>query len=456
MAVDFESDDWYFAFMGSIERPNPHERFPSQSEQIRALEEDWAENRRWHGIQRNYTPEHVVGIRTSLGLETLGLTFARYQAEVLFYEIQTKKFVPALGALTGSQAEQYARAGMPAIYMSGWQVAADANQNQETLPDMSLYAPTSGPILVRRINNALMQADRNDRIKDPYGHFYYPPIVADCEAGFGGKNNAFKIAKDMIEAGAAGIHFEDQLSSEKKCGHLSGKVVRPASRLEILTAARLAADVLGVPTVLVARTDVKDAKFLDTQIDPLDDSFLTGERTSEGFYHYKGGMDAAIVRGLAYAPYADLLWYETKTPDKKEAQIFAEAIHKEFPGKPLAYNLSPSIHWKKFLSDEEIATFMSDIGEMGYKFQFVTLAGWHLINTYSYKLARDFVERGMSAYVDLQEEEFRMEKEEGYTAVRHQESAGVGYYDKVATIISSGKTSTLATPGSTEDEQFRS
>jgi isocitrate lyase len=380
-------------------------------------------------------------------------TLARLGAERLRSLLETEPYVPTLGALTGGQAVQMVKAGLKAIYLSGWQVAADANLAGHTYPDQSLYPSNSGPALVRRLNNALLRADQIHAAEGDTETYWMAPIVADAEAGFGGPLNAFEVMKAYIEAGAAGVHFEDQLSSEKKCGHLGGKVLVPTGHfLRMLAAARLAADVCGVPTVLVARTDALSATLLTSDADPADEPFLTGERTSEGFFRVREGLDAAIARGLAAAPYADLVWFETSTPDMGEAREFAQAIHEEFPGKLLAYNCSPSFNWRRHLDDAEIAGFQEELAELGYRFQFVTLAGFHSLNAAMFELARGYAEEGMSAYVRLQESELAFE-EHGYTATRHQREAGAGYFDAVLKAL--GESSTLALEGSTEAAQFR-
>src|SRR5437868_3600561 len=408
-------------------------------------------NGRWKGIQRTYGAAEVVRLRGSIVPEQ---TLARLGAERLWELLQGEEPVRALGALTGGQAVQAVRAGLKAIYLSGWQVAADGNLAGQTYPDQSLYPSNSGPALVRRLNNALLRADQIHAVEGDTSGYWMAPIVADAEAGFGGPLNAFEVMKAMIEAGAAGVHFEDQLSSEKKCGHLGGKVLVPTAHfLRVLAAARLAADVCGVPTVLVARTDALSATLVTSDADPADEPFLTGERTSEGFFRVREGLDAAIARGRAAAPYADLVWFETSTPDMGEAREFAQAVHEEFPGKLLAYNCSPSFNWRKHLDDSEIASFQEDLAELGYRFQFVTLAGFHSLNAAMFELARGYAEEGMSAYVRLQESEFASE-EHGYTATRHQREVGAGYFDAVVQAL--GESSTLALEGSTEAAQFRS
>jgi isocitrate lyase len=407
---------------------------------------------RWKGIERPYTTADVEKLRGSLKIE---YTLASAGAKRLWELLTTRDYVPALGALTGNQAMQMVKAGLDAIYCSGWQVAADANLSGNMYPDQSLYPANSVPELVRKLNRSLERADQIEKSETgKASRNWYAPIIADAEAGFGGPLNAYEMMKGMIEAGASGVHYEDQLSSEKKCGHLGGKVLIPSSHfVRTLVAARLASDVLDVPTVLIARTDANSAKLLTSDVDPRDREFIVGERTPEGFYRVKGGIDAAIARGLAYAPYADLLWCETSTPDMKEAKRFAEAIHEKFPGKLLAYNCSPSFNWKRHLDDASIAKFQRELGAMGYKFQFVTLAGFHALNMSMFQLAGDYKERGMAAYAQLQEAEFAAEKA-GYSATRHQREVGTGYFDEVAQIISGGSASTLALHESTEAEQF--
>ncbi len=381
-------------------------------------------------------------------------TIARLGAERLWELLGKRDYIAALGAMTGGQAVEMLKAGLEAIYLSGWQVAADANLSGQTYPDQSLYPANSVPAVVRRLNNALMRADQI-AWSEGSDLSLIPPIVADAEAGFGGALNAFELMRSMIEAGAAGVHFEDQLASEKKCGHLGGKVLVPTEQfVRTLTAARLAADVLGVPSLVVARTDALAATLLTSDIDERDARFTTGTRTREGFYRVEAGLDAAIARGLAYAPFADMLWCETSTPDLDQARAFADAIRSEFPGKLLAYNCSPSFNWKQHLDDIEIARFQKELGSMGYRFQFITLAGFHALNASMFELARGYAEEGMSAYVRLQEREFAME-DDGYTATRHQAEVGTGYFDRVADVISNGTASTLALEGSTEEAQFR-
>jgi isocitrate lyase len=420
-------------------------------EQTARLEARWADDERWAGIHRMYSPEEVVRLRGSVVPEC---TIARLGAERLWRLLTSGDYVNALGALTGGQAVQMVRAGLQAIYLSGWQVAADANLAGATYPDQSLYPANSVPHVVRRLNNALLRADQIDWSEGRNGTDWIAPIVADAEAGFGGALNAFELMRAMIEAGAAGVHFEDQLAAEKKCGHLGGKVLVPTSQfIRTLGAARLAADVLDVPTVVVARTDALSATLLTSDVDEADEPFVTGERTSEGFFRVTDGLDAAIARSLAYAPFADVLWFETSTPDLGEAREFAEAIHERYPGKLLAYNCSPSFNWRKALSDEEIAGFQQQLGEWGYRFQFITLAGFHALNAGMFELARGYRDRGMSAYVELQEREFALEPE-GYTATRHQREVGAGYFDQVMQAVSGGASSTLALHGSTEEAQF--
>jgi isocitrate lyase len=417
----------------------------------RELETRWNTDERWSGIERTYTVEDVVRLRGSVVEEH---TLARLGSERLWQLIAGEQPVRALGALTGGQAVQMVRAGLEAIYLSGWQVAADANLAGSTYPDQSLYPVNSVPAVVRRFNNALLRADQIDHAEGRNGTHWLVPILADAEAGFGGPLNAFELMRSLIEAGAAGVHFEDQLSSEKKCGHLGGKVLVPTQQfVKTLTAARLAADVCGVPTVLVARTDALSAALLTSDVDEYDRDFVTGERTTDGFYRVRDGIDAAISRGLAYAPYADLVWFETSTPDLGEAREFAEAIHDRFPGKPLAYNCSPSFNWRKHLDDDQIASFQDTLGEWGYRFLFITLAGFHSLNASMFELARGYAEEQMPAYVRLQQHEFELE-EFGYTATRHQHEVGAGYFDLVAQAVAPDS-ETLALKGSTEEAQFR-
>jgi isocitrate lyase len=406
---------------------------------------------RWDGVQRPYSEADVERLR---GTVRIAHTLAERGARRLWDLLHTEDYVPALGALTGNQAMQMVRAGLKSIYLSGWQVAADNNTSGHTYPDQSLYPVNSVPTVVRRLNQALLRADQIEHAEGKGGRDWLVPIVADAEAGFGGCLNAFELMKAMIEAGAAGVHFEDQLASEKKCGHLGGKVLVPTAQfVRTLVAARLAADVMDVPTLVVARTDANSASLITSDVDERDRPFLSGERTEEGFYRLRGGLDAAIARGLAYAPYCDMLWCETSTPDLSEARRFAEAIHEQYPGKLLAYNCSPSFNWKKHLDDERLARFQRELGAMGYKFQFVTLAGFHALNLAMFRLARDYSARGMAAYSELQQEEFAAEKD-GYSATRHQREVGTGYFDEVTKVISGGLASTLALGESTEAHQF--
>lgn len=415
------------------------------------IEETWKQDPRWTGIRRNYTAADVLKLRGSVKVE---YTLAELGAQRLWDLLHNEPYINALGALTGNQAVQQVKAGLKAIYLSGWQVAADANLAGQMYPDQSLYPADSVPAVVKRINNAFMRADQIAHSEGDDSVRWFAPIVADAEAGFGGPLNAFELMKGMIEAGAAGVHFEDQLSSEKKCGHMGGKVLVPTNQfLRTLSAARLAADVLDVPTMLVARTDALGAKLLTSDVDPIDREFCTGERTPEGFYRLVESEGLAIARGLAYAPYADLIWCETGTPDLGFAKRFAEAIHAKYPGKMLAYNCSPSFNWKKHLDDATIAKFQRELGAMGYKFQFITLAGFHSLNYSMFQLASGYRDRGMSAYSELQQAEFASEKD-GYTATKHQREVGTGYFDLVSTVISAGEASTLALVGSTEEEQF--
>jgi len=429
---------------------NVKARIQAQAAQLASR---WVEEERWSGIVRDYQPEDVVRLRGSVVPEC---TLARLGAERLWRLLTTEDYVAALGAMTGGQAVQMVRAGLKAVYLSGWQVAADANLAGHTYPDQSLYPANSAPALVRRLNNALLRADQVDWAEGENGIDWLAPVVADAEAGFGGPLNAFELMKAMIEAGAAGVHFEDQLASEKKCGHLGGKVLVPTSQfVRTLSAARLAADVLDVPTVVVARTDSLSATLLTSDVDDSDRSFCTGERTPEGFFRITCGLDSAVGRSLAYAPYADVLWFETSTPDLGEAREFAQAVHERFPGKLLAYNCSPSFNWRKHLDDRQIAAFQQDLGALGYRFQFITLAGFHALNAGMFELARTYAAEGMTAYVRLQEREFELEQL-GYTATRHQREAGAGYFDRVVEALSGGESSTLALRGSTEEAQFES
>jgi len=421
------------------------------AQRAEGIRQDWETNPRWDGIERDYSPEDVVRLQGSF---VEAHTIASMMSDKLWRLLGSEDYVNALGAMTGGQAVQMVRAGLQAIYLSGWQVAADANLSGSVYPDQSLYPANSAPELVRRINNALQRADEIEWSEGDDSTDWMVPIVADAESGFGGALNVFELTKAFIQAGAAAVHLEDQLSSEKKCGHMGGKVLVPTSQhVRTLKSARLAADVMGVPTLVVARTDSLGAALLTTDVDERDRSFCTGERTAEGFYEVDNSIDAAISRGLAYAPYADLIWCETSTPDLAEAAQFAEAIHAAFPGKMLAYNCSPSFNWKRHLDDATIATFQKELGAMGYRFQFITLAGFHALNATMFDLARGYAERGMEAYVELQEAEFAMESS-GYTATRHQREVGAGYFDQVSQVISGGLSSTLALEGSTEEDQF--
>jgi isocitrate lyase len=425
-------------------------QFQQETERI---EKQWASDPRWSGIRRDYTAADVVRLRGSFTPEC---TIARRGAERLWELLHTEDYVHALGAMTGGQAVQMVKAGLPAIYLSGWQVAGDANLAEQVYPDQSLYPANSVPAVVRRINNALRRADQIEWAESggqPTRH-WMAPIVADAEAGFGGPLNAYELMKSMIEAGAAGVHWEDQLASEKKCGHMGGKVLVPTQQhVRTLSAARLAADVMDVPTIVVARTDALGATLITSDVDERDREFVTGERTAEGFFHTRACLESPIKRALAYAPYADLIWCETSTPDLDEARRFAEAVKAEFPDKMLSYNCSPSFNWKKYLDDSTIARFQKELGAMGYAFQFITLAGWHALNASMFDLAQAYTASDMSGYVALQEREFAMEGD-GYTATRHQREVGAGYFDDVATVISGGTASTLALVGSTESEQF--
>ncbi len=422
----------------------------TQSADAALLAAEWADDPRWDGVKRTYTAEDVVKLRGTVVEEQ---TLARRGAERLWKSLHTKKFVRSLGAITGNQAVQMVRGGLEAIYLSGWQVAADGNLAGQTYPDQSLYPANSVPAVVRRINNALLRADQIDHSTGKTGTDYLVPIVADAEAGFGGPLNAFELMKSMIAAGAAGVHWEDQLASEKKCGHMGGKVLIPtAQHVRTLNAARLAADISGVPTLVIARTDALAADLLTSDVDEIDQPFLTGQRTAEGFYRVRSGIEPVLARAKAYAPYCDLIWVETGTPDLGLAREFATELHKEFPGKMLAYNCSPSFNWKAALDDQQIASFQEELGDLGYKFQFITLAGFHAINHSMFHLAQGYARQGMSAYVELQEAEFADESA-GYTAVKHQAEVGTGYFDKVATALNPDS-GTLALVGSTEEEQF--
>jgi isocitrate lyase len=417
------------------------------------LTRNWNEDSRWAGVERTYTPEDVMKLRGSYDIK---YSIAEMGARKLWEGITNEPYINALGALTGNQGVQQVKAGLKAIYLSGWQVAADANLAGQMYPDQSLYPANSVPQVVKRINNALLRADQITSSEGTESVDWLAPIVADAEAGFGGALNAYELMKNMIEAGAAGVHFEDQLASEKKCGHLGGKVLVPTSQfVKTLTSARLAADVMDVPTLLIARTDAESAQLITSDIDPRDHSYITStERTPEGFFRIQNGTDTAILRGLAYAPLADLIWCETGTPDLAQAKKFAEGIRNRFPGKMLAYNCSPSFNWERKLDAQTIAKFQRELGAMGYKFQFVTLAGFHALNHSMYSLALDYKERGMSAYSELQQKEFALEAK-GYTATKHQREVGTGYFDAVSTVISAGKSSTLAMESSTETAQFQ-
>ncbi|MGW5955688.1 isocitrate lyase [Bacillus mycoides] len=423
-----------------------------KNERIQQLKENWELDKRWKGVSRPYCAEDVIRLRGSIDIEH---TLARRGAEKLWQSLHTVDYINALGALTGNQAMQQVKAGLKAICVSGWQVAADANLSGHMYPDQSLYAVNSVPAVVKRINQTLQRADQIQHMEGSSDIDYFVPIVADAEAGFGGQLNVFELMKGMIEAGAAGVHFEDQLSSEKKCGHLGGKVLLPTqTAVRNLISARLAADVMGVPTVIVARTDADAADLITSDIDPIDQEFITGERTTEGFYHTKAGLNQAIARGLAYAPYADLIWCETSEPNLEDAKRFAEAIHERYPGKLLAYNCSPSFNWKQKLDQKTIENFQKEMASYGYKLQFVTLAGFHSLNHSMFELARGYKELGMAAYSELQQAEFAAE-EHGYSATRHQREVGTSYFDEVAQVITGGNSSTTALKGSTEEVQFK-
>lgn len=423
----------------------------NREQEVAALKKDWAENPRWSGLKRGYTAEDVVRLRGSLRIE---YTLARAGAEKLWKMCHEKPFVNSLGALTGNQAMQQVKAGVPAVYLSGWQVAADANDSLSMYPDQSLYAVSSVPTVVRRINNALARQDQIQTMEGKGEVDWFAPIVADAEAGFGGVLNAHELMRSMIEAGAAGVHFEDQLASVKKCGHMGGKVLVPTQEaVQKLIAARLAADVMGVPTVLLARTDAEAADLVTSDVDANDKPFLTGERTPEGFYRTRKGFDQALSRGLAYAEYADMVWCETGTPDLEFARRFAEGVQKKFPGKMLAYNCSPSFNWKRNIDDATIARFQRELGAMGYKFQFITLAGFHALNYSMFELAYGYARNNMTAFVELQQKEFAA-AEKGFTAVKHQREVGTGYFDQITQAVTGGNSSTTALHGSTEDEQF--
>jgi isocitrate lyase len=423
-----------------------------RQQQSDTLAKSWESEPRWQGIARPYTAEQVVRLSSSVRIE---YTFARLGAEKLWHLMHSEAYVQALGALTGNQAVQQVLAGLQAIYLSGWQVAADANTVGQTYPDQSLYPSDSVPVVIKKINNALLRADQLQHLHNRGSIYWLAPIVADIEAGFGGLLNTFELVKACIDAGAAAVHLEDQISSLKKCGHMGGKVLAPASEyLRKLTAARLASDVLGVPTIIIARTDADSARLIRSDIDPIDQPFLSGERTVEGYFQVKGGMELAVARALAYAPYADVIWMETSTPDLGQAREFAQAIQEKVPNKLLAYNCSPSFNWKLHMDDTGLRRFQEELGAMGYKFQFVTLAGFHTLNASMFELAHDYKAEGMAAYSRLQEHEFRMERDLGYSAVKHQSFVGAGYYDEVQMVITGGEAATAALKGSTEEEQF--
>lgn len=423
-----------------------------KKEKVQALLADWMVNPRWNGVERPYTAEEVIKLRGSYEID---YSIARIGAEKFWKQLNSKDFVAGLGALTGNQAIQEVEAGLQAIYLSGWQVAADANLAGEMYPDQSLYPANSVPMVVKRINNALLRADQIQTVNETEEKKdYLVPIIADAEAGFGGNLNAFELMKSMIESGAAGVHFEDQLSSAKKCGHLGGKVLVPTQEaINKLIAARLAADVMGVPTLIIARTDADAANLLTSDIDERDHEFITGERSPEGFFYVKNGLEQGINRGLSYAPFADLIWLETSTPDLKQARKFAEGIHAKYPDKMLAYNCSPSFNWASKLSKKEMETFREELAGMGYKFQFITLAGFHALNTSMFELSKAYKEKGMAGYSELQEREFALQKH-GFKAVKHQGFVGTSYFDEVQDVITSGKSSTVAMKGSTETAQF--
>jgi len=422
-----------------------------KKKEIAKLEADWSKNSRWKGITRGYTAEDVVNLRGTVNIEC---TLARLGSEKLWKLVNQEIPLCALGAMTGNQAIQEIQAGLKAIYCSGWQVAGDGNSGGEMYPDQSLYAVDSVPKMINRINNALIRTDQIHSMNNDFDIDWFAPIVADAEAGFGGNLNAFELMKNMIKAGASGVHFEDQLSSAKKCGHMGGKVLVPTGEaIAKLISARLAADVMDIPTVLIARTDADAANLITSDIDERDHEFLTGERTSEGFFRTKAGMDQAISRGLAYAPYVDMLWCETSKPDLEQAQIFADAIHAEYPDQLLSYNCSPSFNWKSNLDEDTMKHFREKLGEMGYKFQFITLAGWHALNTSMFELSKAYKKNGMYAYSQLQEREFKYESD-GFRAAKHQSFVGAGYFDAVQNTIMAGHSSTTAMDGSTEEEQF--
>jgi isocitrate lyase len=423
----------------------------TKQERAAALKKEWETNPRWENVTRPYLAEEVINIAGSVEIE---YTLARNGANRLWNLLQTDSWVAGLGALTGNQAVQEVTAGMKAIYLSGWQVAADANLGSEMYPDQSLYPANSVPAVVKRINNALLRRDQIEYMEGEPTRHWMVPIVADAEAGFGGNLNAFELMKGMIEAGAAGVHWEDQLASAKKCGHLGGKVLVPTQEaINKLVAARLAADVCNTPTLVIARTDAEAANLITADIDPRDTRFITGERTPEGFYYVKNGLEQGIDRGLSYAPYADLIWMETGNPDLGLAREFAQGIHAKYPGKMLAYNCSPSFNWAKYMDEKAMLTFREDIAAMGYKFQFITLAGFHALNSSMFDLSKNYVERGMAGFSEMQQREFAMEKD-GFKAIKHQSFVGTGYFDAVQNVVQQGKSSTTALAGSTETEQF--
>ncbi len=423
-----------------------------RQQQAKALAKSWESEPRWQGVDRPYTAEQVVRLRSSFQIE---YTIAQLGSDRLWNLMNSEPYIQALGALTGNQAVEQVLAGLKAIYLSGWQVAADANTAEQTYPDQSLYPVDSVPAVVRKINNALLRADQLQHLHDRGNIYWLAPIVADIEAGFGGPLNTFEVTKACINAGVAAVHLEDQISSLKKCGHMGGKVLAPSSEyLRKFAAARLAADVMGVPTLMVARTDAKGARLTRSDIDPIDQPFLTGKRTVEGYFEVKGGLELAITRALSYAPYADVIWCETSTPDLGEAREFAQAVLEKFPNKLLAYNCSPSFNWKMHMDHATLQKFQEELGTMGYKFQFVTLAGFHALNASMFELAHAYKAKGMAAYSQFQEHEFKMERELGYSAVKHQSFVGAGYYDEVQMVISGGETATAALAGSTEEEQF--
>lgn len=423
----------------------------TKQERAAALKNEWETNPRWKGVKRPYTAEEVINISGSVQIE---YSLARNGAEKLWKRLHTDAWVAGLGALTGNQAVQEVTAGMKAIYLSGWQVAADANLGSEMYPDQSLYPANSVPAVVKRINNALLRRDQIEYMEGEPQRDWMVPIVADAEAGFGGNLNAFELMKGMIEAGAAGVHWEDQLASAKKCGHLGGKVLVPTQEaINKLVAARLAADVCDVPTLVIARTDAEAANLITSDIDPRDHKFITGQRTPEGYYYVKNGLEQGIDRGLSYAEYADLIWMETGNPDLGLAREFAQGIHAKYPGKMLAYNCSPSFNWAKFMDEKQMLTFREDIAAMGYKFQFITLAGFHALNSSMFELSKNYVERGMAGFSEMQQREFAMEKD-GFKAIKHQSFVGTGYFDAVQNVVQQGQSSTTALAGSTEAEQF--